>query len=100
MMNLIKIAIVIVLIYYAYKYYQNNISPSGKALNNSRALEIQALAEALRAKRLNYEFEKCNTLYKPLIFEWTEVARCKTLKEAQIDIGMNWNAMAKEQLGY
>jgi len=102
MNGIVKLALVVGIIYFAYTYYYENISKVGKEIKrkkeSSNAIEVSALAKKLELEQNSLNEAKCNSRYSAGIYEWTDVARCK--QEKKIELSMqDWEALARAKLG-
>ena len=81
MKNYLKIAIVIFIVYLAYKYYVENYTESGKqkkAINEAETRSIyESRAAELKSSFKSSGYNACNSYYQSGVYEWDRVASCK-----------------------
>lgn len=103
MEKLIRIAVFLAVIYFAYQYWKSNISEKGiakkKMDEGAQYRAIADLAAKLQTDRHTSDQLECNARYQAGVYEWTDVDRCKAEKIRQ-EILVDWGALAKAQLGF
>ena len=102
MKGLIKIAIVLAFIYFAYKFYDENVSGTGKLKKQKEDQDNKAAISQL-AKKLKTNFNEkaqatCNSRYVEGVYEWSDVEVCKSMKRAEMN-GIDWEERARVELG-
>lgn len=97
MKKFLKIAIFVVIIYLAYKYYVDNFTIEGKKKKLEGEQELlapyQDIANQMKSDALANGYNVCNNNFQSGVYEWDRVAQCKIDVETQVN-NTDWLSLA------